>query len=245
MQIDGTLHEDQEAIKHGLVDHFKRNFHKRRGWKPAWEDGTLPRLSVDFIELLEKEGARLVEEYRPICLVNGAYVIIAKVMANRLKRVCGELVEDTQSAFLPRRNLQEGFLTAQEVVAAVSKEQKRGLIFKLEFTKAYDSVDREFLLRLLGMHGFPRRWIRMVRQCIVIVHASRLINGEVAGFFPLNRGFAVSIVVLRSIIWTDPKREQEYDVRIKCGTTRGNEDGRMHGVSCRKFSNKVPGDSTC
>ncbi|KAK1276790.1 hypothetical protein QJS04_geneDACA012808 [Acorus gramineus] len=53
MQIDGNLHEGQEVIKRGLVDHFKRNFRKRRGWKPAWADNTLPRLSADFVELLE------------------------------------------------------------------------------------------------------------------------------------------------------------------------------------------------
>ncbi|KAK1275589.1 hypothetical protein QJS04_geneDACA012807 [Acorus gramineus] len=109
-------------------------------------------------------------------------------MANRLKRVCRELVEDTQSAFLLGRNLQEGFLTAQEVVATASKERRRGLILKLDFAKAYDSVDRKFPIQLLELHGFPSRWIRMVRQCIDIVHALMLINGEVAGFFPLNRG---------------------------------------------------------
>ncbi|KAK1269088.1 hypothetical protein QJS04_geneDACA018537 [Acorus gramineus] len=38
------------------------------------------------------------------------------------------------------------------------------------------------------MHGFSQRWVRMVIQCIEIAHASVVVNGESAGFFPLNKG---------------------------------------------------------
>ncbi|KAK1258442.1 hypothetical protein QJS04_geneDACA006646 [Acorus gramineus] len=142
----------------------------------------------NFVLIPKKEGATRVEDFRPICLVNGAYMIVAKVMANRLKQVCGDLIEPSQAAFLPGRLLQEGFLTVQELVADLQRDKRQGLVFKLDFAKAYDSVDREFLLKVMGLHGFNPRWIRMVRQCIDSARASLLINGEVTGYFPLNRG---------------------------------------------------------
>ncbi|KAK1312267.1 hypothetical protein QJS10_CPA07g00475 [Acorus calamus] len=82
-----------------------------------------------------------------------------------------------------------GVLNASHFVLIPKKEgQRKGLLFKLDFAKAYDNVDREFLLQLLEVLGFPTRWVRMVRQCVNIVHASLVINGEVSGFFPLNKG---------------------------------------------------------
>ena len=40
----------------------------------------------------KKEGASDVQDFRPISLVGSLYKIIAKVLANRLKRVMGKLV---------------------------------------------------------------------------------------------------------------------------------------------------------
>ncbi|KAK1302016.1 hypothetical protein QJS10_CPB12g00666 [Acorus calamus] len=109
-------------------------------------------------------------------------------MANGLKQMCSDLVEPSQAAFLPGRLLQEGFISAQELVSALQKDKRRGLLFKLDFARAYNTVDREFLLSLIEMHGFQPRWIRMVHQCIEMAKASLLVNEEVSGFFPLNRG---------------------------------------------------------
>ncbi|KAK1283217.1 Ubiquitin-NEDD8-like protein RUB1 [Acorus calamus] len=52
-------------------------------------------------------------------------MILAKVLASRLKGPCASLIEDTQSAFLPGRMLQEGFIVAQEIIASLSRDKRR------------------------------------------------------------------------------------------------------------------------
>ncbi|KAK1313366.1 hypothetical protein QJS10_CPA06g01140 [Acorus calamus] len=129
-----------------------------------------------FVLILKVEGpvAVAVDDFCPICLANGAYMLVIKVLANRLKLVCHDLTVSAQTAFLPGRYLQERFLMAQEVVSALHKDKRKGVVCKLDFAKAYDSVDRDFLQQRMKRLGFMPRWIRMGNQCI--------------SFFPLGKG---------------------------------------------------------
>jgi hypothetical protein len=84
-------------------------------------------------------------DFRPISLIGCLYKMVAKVLANRLAKVVGELIPDTQSAFLKGRQLVEGVVVVNEVVDFARKAGKECLIFKVYFKKAYDSVDWSFL----------------------------------------------------------------------------------------------------
>ncbi|KAK1301649.1 hypothetical protein QJS10_CPB12g00511 [Acorus calamus] len=80
--------------------------------------------------------------------------MIAKVLANRLKLAIKSMVDDNQSAFIPGRLLQDGFMAIQECIFAVHKDKRQGILIKLDFARAYDNVQWDFLLHLLECHGF-------------------------------------------------------------------------------------------
>lgn len=71
---------------------------------------TLPRkLNITWATLIPKfEGAQEIKDYRPSSMVGCVYKMIAKVLANRLKIVMGQLVGETQSAFGQRRQILDG-----------------------------------------------------------------------------------------------------------------------------------------
>lgn len=54
-------------------------------------------------------------------------------MAERLKKVMGKIISNTQSAFIKGRYILDGALIANEVVDHVRKKKKTGLIFKVDF----------------------------------------------------------------------------------------------------------------
>ena len=55
-------------------------------------------------------------DYRPINLLEGLYKLLAKVLANRLKKVIGKVVFPDQNAFSMRRQILDASLIANEVI---------------------------------------------------------------------------------------------------------------------------------
>lgn len=84
------------------------------------------------------------DDYRPICLVGSIHKIIFNVMAGRLKKDIGSVISNSQSAFIPGRQLLDGVMVANELVDVSVKEKKRCLLFKVDFKKSYDKVSMEF-----------------------------------------------------------------------------------------------------
>lgn len=67
-----------------------------------------------------------------------------KVIANRLKRVIGDLVGECQASFIPGRQATDNIVIAQEVLlhSLQNNMSKRGgMIVKIDLEKAYDRVD--------------------------------------------------------------------------------------------------------
>jgi hypothetical protein len=133
--------------------HFLREFHK---------NGRLTKgINITFIALIPKVNSpQRLNAFRPISLVGSMYKILAKVLANRLRMVIGNVISDSQSAFIKGRQILDGILVANEIVDEARKQKKELLLFKVDFEKAYDSIDWEYLDELMfkmekmdkGMH---------------------------------------------------------------------------------------------
>ena len=109
-------------------------------------DGSLQlnRINYAHVVLIPKKGeASKVGDFRPINLLNDLLKIILKVLANRLREVLlfGERVEDHQSGFLKGRSSMDSIVTAQEVIQFTKRNRISRYMLKLDFEKAYDTVD--------------------------------------------------------------------------------------------------------
>jgi len=81
--------------------------------------------NASFITLIPKsENPQSFEEYRPISLVGCLYKILTKVLANRIKRVIPNVIDESQSAFLSNRGLLDSVLVLNEVVDDLKKKEK-------------------------------------------------------------------------------------------------------------------------
>ena len=126
--------------------------------------GNMDRLNKAYIILLPKvEGAERIGDFRPISLSNSIYLIIAKLLANRLHLVLPAIIIPFQSAFLPGRHMSDSIVTAEEIVAAWRRDRTPGFLWKVDFSKAYDSLDWRFLWNVLRRRGFPETWVRWVK----------------------------------------------------------------------------------
>ena len=107
-----------------------------------------------MVLLLKKGGVENLGDFRPISLLGGYYKLLAKVLANRLKKVIGKVVFPYQNVFVTRRQILDASLTANEVINAWNKMGEKWIICKLDIEKAYDSINWQFLLKVMPKMGF-------------------------------------------------------------------------------------------
>ena len=95
-----------------------------------------------FITLITKcKDPSILTEFRPISLIGCLYKIIAKILACRLKKVVGLVVDEVQSAYVEGRNILDGPLIINEICAWAKKVNKKVLLFKVYFDKSFDSIN--------------------------------------------------------------------------------------------------------
>ena len=107
----------------------------------------------------KKGGAEDLGDFRPISLLGELYKLLAKVLANRLKKVVGKVVSPTQNAFVMGKQILDASLIANEVIDSWQKRKEKWLICKLDIEKAYDSMNWQFLFKALQKMGFRSKWL--------------------------------------------------------------------------------------
>lgn len=146
-------------------------------------------INSTFIALIPKvQSPQGFNDLRPISLVGCLYKVLAKVLANRLKSVINKVVSDTQSAFVKGKQILDGILIANEVVDEARRLGRELILFKVDFEKAYDSVDFNYLDAVMAHMNFPTLWRKWIFECVGTAKASVLVNGCPTEEFPLERG---------------------------------------------------------
>ncbi|GJR02159.1 RNA-directed DNA polymerase, eukaryota [Tanacetum coccineum] len=142
-----------------------------------------------FIALILKTyNANTVKDFRPITLVGSLYKIIAKILANRLVGVLGDIVNEVQSAFIANRQILDGPFILNELFQWCKKKKYQTLIFKVYFEKAYDSVRWDYLDDVLKNFGFSDKWIGWIQSCLNSSRGSVMVNGSPTKEFQFHRG---------------------------------------------------------
>jgi hypothetical protein len=105
-------------------------------------DAQLEHINRSHMVLLPKKlGAVGVDAFRPICLQNCTMKILSQVLRRRLQDDISNLTDINQIGFIRGRSISDRFVYALEMVQVCHKRKKPALVLKLDFAKAFDTVN--------------------------------------------------------------------------------------------------------
>lgn len=123
----------------------------------------IARLNYGVITLIPKvQEANNVRQFRPICLLNVSFKIFTKLLTERLTIKAQKIVDPCQTAFIKGRLIVDGAVMLHEVLHELRMKKQKGVVMKIDFEKAYDSIRWDFVEEVLIRKGFCskiRDWI--------------------------------------------------------------------------------------
>jgi exonuclease III len=138
--------------------------------------------------LYKNKGSKLkLENYRPISLLNSDYKILAKILANRMKMVLNDIIAPTQNYSVPGRDIADTIITLRDVINKMNSDKRGGIVLSIDFNKAFDRVEHDFMFRVLEKYGFGNRIIGWIKLLYRKAKSRVKCNGVLTDSFILER----------------------------------------------------------
>ncbi|KAJ9565161.1 hypothetical protein OSB04_001127 [Centaurea solstitialis] len=191
LEINDEWVDDLEQVKAHVFDFFKGKFFCTSEEKPTFNSSKTIRISEEEANLLEAplEEDEVWHAIRD-CGSNKSPGPAGggEGACTKTQKIIGKVISEPQCAFIKGRNILDGVLIANEAVNFVRNKGRKGLIFKVDFEKAYDTVDWDFLLETMKRMGFGKKWIGWIFACLSSSSMSVLVNGSPSKEFSMGRG---------------------------------------------------------
>ncbi len=191
------LKDNKSPGNDGFVSEFFKEFQEQLSefmlcvFNEAIECGELPpSLCQGLISLIPKanKDTTLIDNWRPITLLNNDVKVFAIIFAERLKKCLEQIIDDCQSGFMKGRHISNNIRLVLDLIDYNEYIDSESFIFFVDFYKAFDTVSHKFLFETLDFFGFGNFFKRAIYTLYNGCNSSvKLMNGTTPRVF-LERG---------------------------------------------------------
>lgn len=155
----------------GLGSEFYKTFKEKISiilkeiYEQIFEKGELYQMmGMGLMKIIYKgKGDKTVlKNFRPITMLNTDLKILAKVLADRLKKVLPTIIKTNQSYGVKGRDIADTISSIRDLIGYMREEKKSGYVISLDFEKAFDRVEHSFLFSILEQFGFGVNFIKWI-----------------------------------------------------------------------------------
>ena len=139
---------------------------------------------IGIINLIHKGGSKNnIENYRPITVLCFDYKLMIKILANRIRKVRKEIINE-QTGGIKGRKIKDNLVTIRNILI----NNQPAEILSLDFHKAYDRVERNLVYRILKKIDFPDKIINNIKNIQENSTSKINVNGKLVGKVDMGRG---------------------------------------------------------
>ena len=139
--------------------------------------------------LIFKKGERDdLKNYRPISLSNTDYKLLACALAQRLQKVISKLISPEQTAYIKQRYIGNNIRLLLDLIEYAKKTNKPGILLFLDFQKAFDTLNWDFIQKCMIKMGFKSDFCDWIKVIYKNPKAFVKINGYLSQTIYISRG---------------------------------------------------------
>ena len=115
-----------------------------------------------MIEKKDKDK-RKISNWRPISLINVDVKIGSKAIDLRLQTVLPRIIHHNQHGYVKGRTINDAIRTIDDILVYTERYGINGKMLAIDFQKAFDSVNRNFLFSTLAALNFGSSFIQWIQ----------------------------------------------------------------------------------
>ena len=214
-------------------------------FKLIWKEETIPQDFKDasIVHLYKRKGNRQAcDNHRGISLLSIAGKILARVLLNRLNcHLENGLLPESQCGFRKNRGTVDMIFAARQLQEKCQEQNMDLYSTYVDLTKAFDTVSRDGLWKIMYKFGCPTKFINIVKQFHVGMMARVQDNGETSEAFPVTNGVKQGCVlaptlfsIMFSAMLSDAFRDANLGISLTYRT-----DGSIFNIRRLQAKTKV------
>lgn len=228
-----------EILKHGgsaLVDNITSLIQN------IWELGEVPQEFKDAVVLplyKNKGDKSSCDNYRGISLLSSAGKVLSNILNTRLTVISEYHNPESQAGFRKNRGCNDMIFALRQLQEKCIEQNQPLYICFVDFCKAFDTVPRGILWKILEKFGCPPKLLHLTKELHNNMNACVNVNGQNSSNFPVSIGtrqgcilaptlFNIFLIAVLSVAFCDYTGGVHFRFRT---------DGGLHKLS--RFSAKT------
>lgn len=129
-------------------------------------DGKIPDQwkLCNIVPVPKKGDLTKTDNYRGIALTSIVCKTLNRMILNRIKPSIENLLRDNQNGFRPGRSTTSHILALRRILEGVKAKNLTAVMLFIDFKKAFDSVHRGILMKILRAYGIPEEIVGLIES---------------------------------------------------------------------------------
>ena len=103
-------------------------------------------------------------KWRPVCLLEVTYKTLASIIAARMNPIVRDFGLEEQCGSLNSKGCQDALMSLKTALQTRREHNVSTNVLFVDLVKAFDTVNHEFLFKVLHKYGYPTHFINIIRQ---------------------------------------------------------------------------------
>ena len=193
-----------------------------------------------IIKLPKKGDLKNCDNWRGIMLLSIPSKVLCKVILNRIDKQIDTKLREEQAGFRAGRGCTDQIFTLRTVIEQCAEFNKPLHVNFVDFSKAFDSIHRQTLWKILRSYGIPEKLITMITKFYENFQACVSVgNNKISDFFNISTGVRQGcilspILFILVIDWVMKKTTEDKKRGLQWGIMGHLEDLRWNFIKQNK-----------